>query len=1009
MDDRIVNIEKVQAEMQENLKKAQEEMREQIMKAQDDMMAKLVSLLQGNSAVQGEALVICPAAEEPLYPPGFTPPYIHTQQATIIQPKKIQKNDRLCGKRSAINSLFSRKFGRISNPLNFADIVNTGEMIEMAIKSGKLDGGESSRKPLVRRKDNEVSNVKKYDYNNITVSRPPATASSALNPVQHGVKEPRQKREMVQFDPIPMSYKELFQILYDKHVVSPYHTSPIQPPYTKWFDINAQCEYHAGASGHSIENCMAFKKLVQRLRQRNIINFGDSEQPNVAQNPLPNHAGTGVNVVIEERVNKVITKVNEVKSPMHWVWGKMVKIGWLTFNVNGNKHACPYHRCEDHVIQNYDEFKALVQRLMDSKDMEFYHEAMEEEEVEICASEGTSKGVYNSNCPLVIMPKARTVENITPKVMIIPPSSFPYKDSKQVPWRYECHLGDVGVSKGAKEEMDEVGHFTRSGRCYSPNSTNEPEKIATPDKGKKVEIQLKDDEPTINEPVTENEAVEFLKFLKHSEYRIVEQLHKLPARISILALLLSSEAHRNALMKVLNQTFVPKDVPVEKIDRLVANIQADNFISFSDDEIPSGMMGNPKALHITIRCKGHVLSRVLIDNGSALNVMPLVTLKKLPVDSTYMRNCQSIVRAFEGTKKEVLGKIDIPLTIGPSTYEVEFLEDIIASISTTAPYVKIDEDAVECSFRALEFINATFVAERKKISKPRLSNCTKMELKMTMGRGAKVGRWLGSRLQGNISPVFPGIKRDRFGLGYRPTLKEKLKNVQKSQERRKARLVGEDIKWEPMNFPLLRDTFISGGHMFQGSRSSKESVIENTLKDLGINVILEEGIEDGRAMGIYPAPPGFVLNNWTAEELPIDFELPICQVEIEGYDSDEGSHLSSEQLKMVEREDKQIMPHEEPIEILNLGSEEDKKEIKIGTIISAEGRQSLIQLLREYRDVFAWSYEDMPGIKSVSSCEDSNDEDEDGVDIYMVKLKPWLDLKALAIDTKQWRFANADL
>ncbi|XP_039036221.1 uncharacterized protein LOC120172975 [Hibiscus syriacus] len=536
-----------------------------------------------------------------------------------------------------VNTLRAPFFGHLigNSSKNFADIVNVGEMIEMAIKSGKLDGGESSRKPPARMKDNEVSNVKKYDSNNITVSRPQATVSSTLNPVQQGAKEPRQEKERGQFDPIPMTYKELLQILYDKHV---------------------------------------------RLRQRNVINFGDSEKPNVAQNPLPNYAGTGVNAVIEEKGNGVITKVKEVKSPMHWVWGKMVKIGWLTFNDNGNKHACPYHRCEDHVIQNCDEFKALVQRLMDSKDMEFYHEAMEEEEVEICASEGTSKGVYNFNCPLV-------------------------------PWRYECHLGDVGISKDAKEEVDEVGHFTRSGRCYSPNPTSEPEKIATPDKGKKVEIQLKD----------------------HSEYSIVEQLHKLPARISILALLLSSEAHRNALLKILNQTFISKDIPVEKIDRLVANIQADNFISFSDDEIPSGMMGNPKALHITIQCKGHVLSRVLIDNGSALNVMPLVTLKKLSVDSTHMRNCQSIVRSFDGTKKEVLGKIDIPLTIGPSTYEVEFLvidimpsyncllgrpwihqagvvpstlhqklkfviegrlvclnaeEDIIASISTTAPYVE---------------------------------------------------------------------------------------------------------------------------------------------------------------------------------------------------------------------------------------------------------------------------------------------------------------------------------
>ncbi|XVF17810.1 hypothetical protein REPUB_Repub10bG0156500 [Reevesia pubescens] len=45
-------------------------------------------------------------------------------------------------------------------------------------------------------------------------------------------------------------------------------------------------------------------------------------------------------------------------------------------------------------------------------------------------------------------------------------------------------------------------------------------------------------------------------------------------------------------------------------------------------------------------------------------------------------------------------------------------------------------------------------------------------------------------------------------------------------------------------------------------------------------------------------------------------------------------------------------------------------------------------------------------IKSVSSCEDSSDEDEDdvneGVDVHMVKLKPWLDPKALANALKQW-------
>ena len=43
--------------------------------------------------------------------------------------------------------------------------------------------------------------------------------------------------------------------------------------------------------------------------------------------------------------------------------------------------------------------------------------------------------------------------------------------------------------------------------------------------------------------VTEEEACEFLKLIKQSEYSVVEQLKKLPARISLLSLLLNSEAH----------------------------------------------------------------------------------------------------------------------------------------------------------------------------------------------------------------------------------------------------------------------------------------------------------------------------------------------------------------------------------------------------------------------------------------------------------------------------------
>ena len=67
---------------------------------------------------------------------------------------------------------------------------------------------------------------------------------------------------------------------------------------------------------------------------------------------------------------------------------------------------------------------------------------------------------------------------------------------------------------------------------------------------------------------------------------IVEQLHKLPAKISLLALMMNSEPHREAVLKVLKQAYVPHNASIEKIDRLVGNVMMDNYISFSDDEIP---------------------------------------------------------------------------------------------------------------------------------------------------------------------------------------------------------------------------------------------------------------------------------------------------------------------------------------------------------------------------------------------------------------------------------------
>ena len=117
---------------------------------------------------------------------------------------------------------------------------------------------------------------------------------------------------------------------------------------------------------------------------------------------------------------------------------------------------------------------------------------------------------------------------------------------------------------------------------------------------------------------------------------------------------------------------MPYNAPINKIDRLVENIMMDNYISFSDDEIPPNGCESIKALHITTRVKDCTFPKVLISNRSSLNVMPLSTLMRLPVDRSHMKHTTTIVREFNGTKREVTGEIEIEVQIGSCTFNVEF-------------------------------------------------------------------------------------------------------------------------------------------------------------------------------------------------------------------------------------------------------------------------------------------------------------------------------------------------
>ena len=90
-----------------------------------------------------------------------------------------------------------------------------------------------------------------------------------------------------------------------------------------------------------------------------------------------------------------------------------------------------------------------------------------------------------------------------------------------------------------------------------------------------------------------------------------------------------------------------------------------------------------------------------------------------------------------------------------------------------------------------------------------------------------------------------------------------------------------------------------------------------------------------------------------------DSENLIYQAEDEG---EEDCEVPWELSRLLQQEERTIQPHEEPVDTVKLGTEEDKKEVKVGANLEPSVKKRLTQLLHDYVEVFSWSYEDMPGL-----------------------------------------------
>jgi len=67
-----------------------------------------------------------------------------------------------------------------------------------------------------------------------------------------------------------------------------------------------------------------------------------------------------------------------------------------------------------------------------------------------------------------------------------------------------------------------------------------------------------------------------------------------------------------------------------------------------------------------------LIGKVLVNNGSALNVLPKQILKEMLVDESHMKPSTMMARAYDGSPRQIIGTLEVELYVGPQLFLVTF-------------------------------------------------------------------------------------------------------------------------------------------------------------------------------------------------------------------------------------------------------------------------------------------------------------------------------------------------
>ncbi|KAI5436267.1 hypothetical protein KIW84_022656 [Lathyrus oleraceus] len=303
-----------------------------------------------------------------------------------------------------------------------------------------------------------------------------------------------------------------------------------------------------------------------------------------------------------------------------------------------------------------------------------------------------------------------------------------------------------------------------------------------------------------------------------------------------------------------------------------------------------------------------------------------------------MRQSGVVVKAFDGSRKTVFGEVELPIKIEPSDFQITFqVMDIHLSYRCLLGRPWIHETGAVTStlqqkFKFVKNKKYVVIGGEKALLVSHLSSFSYIDAEDEVGTSFQA-----------LSIVEPSRKGPSSFASYNDA-KLAIKYGASTG-------LGQMIKLEE-NKSRAGIGYSSG--IFNEHGLFQSGGFIHTVEDQEATAIVEDDAEEDSGNFVIP---GGVCNNWVVVDVPTVVHKSTLIKPIE-----HNEEIPDEITRLLEHEEKIIQPHLENMEIINLGSEDCIREVKIGALLEESVKKGLTELLREYVDVFAWSYEDMPGL-----------------------------------------------